>query len=117
MADTDPTGSGTVAAQIPEAHRELLLTAIDAARDSLVGELADELHADPERAELETAALARLAALVGGEAIPVDDGMLATVRELAISVDRLNRYEQAAHEHSVFWGAVEQLEQVAGRAA
>lgn len=114
MATTDPTGTGTaVALTIPEQHREFLLATIDAAADGLLFDLSHGLLANPERARLEIDAYTRLVAVAAGEAVPVDEGMRATLRELALTVDKMNDYERVVFEHAALWGMMLRVEKAA----
>lgn len=114
MANENPTGSGGAAAvQVPEKHREFILDTLDAARDGLLFDLSHGLLGNPERAKLEIDAYTRLVALTAGEAVPVDEGMRATLRELALTVDKMNEYERVAFEHAALWGALLRMERAA----
>lgn len=114
MADENPMGSGrAVAVTIPDQHREFLLATIGGARDGLIFDLEEGLLGNPERGRMEIEAYTRLVALAAGEAVAIDGGMRASLRELALTVDRMNQYERAAREHSALWGMALRVERAA----
>jgi hypothetical protein len=114
MSCTHPTGrDAPVVVTVPDQHREFLLATIDAARDGLIFDLEEGLLGDPERGRMEIDAYGRLAALAAGEGVEIDSGMRATLRELALTVDRMNEYERIAFEHAALWGLALRVERAA----
>jgi hypothetical protein len=118
MADTDPTGRGSIITlNLPPDHAEFLRVTIGAVCYGLLGDLDEhpERLRDPEGARLEADAHMRLLALVAGESVTVDDGMRAGLCRLARNIDTMNEYQRVNFEHAVLWGIIRRMEKVARR--